>query len=286
MMSDEIKLQLLVDPELPAVLQDVVCFESGATPEQTRDPSLWTYNHHGEGFTSQSPGALTRLFEDLVSGRPFPITLGLRKVGGVDSIIAAALFLHRDLALHSTTPGLVALVDLVHRQGPTFYAHFEDDVARFLRGLEDFFPFGLSKQEYGERLGTSVQWVRDLVLDNTLPNFGLPRPSVRILEVGTRGFVVADTDRPSIEAWMPLFRQGHLRGLLLGPIDGDHRQVLIARKSPQVGFDLEQAALHLNEMEVLSGGERDWVVEGNFLRSPTGGSLLLVGLLLDLLLRM
>jgi hypothetical protein len=281
----ELSFQVSIDPHLPPVVEGAVSFETGASRAQVSDPKLFAYEHHGEGFGPNDPGALTRFFEDLILGTPFPLVFATHRVGGLDTILATALFLHRDLATHPGMPGLVAAADLVHRRGHPFLGHVEPDLARFFQGLEGYFTGSFSKKELGEKLTLAVQWVREYVLEGRLPDIG-PRPQpIRVLDVGTNGFVLAATDRPSIEAWVDLYRQGFLRGVLVGPDEGDFRQVVASHKSERVTFDLGKALLHLNELEVLSGGDAEWSLDGLYLFGPPIGTTILVGHLLEVLLR-
>lgn len=285
MQAIELTFQVLVDPSHPPITEGAVSFETGASKAQTQDPDSFAYEHHGPDFGPQDPGALTRFYEDLVLGTPMPLTMALREVSKIDTLVAVALFLHRDLPVHPSTPGLVAAVDLIHRRGPALLGHVGADLARFLQGLEMFFAPRLSKEERGERLGTAAQWVRGFILDGELPNMGPIAPSVRVLDMGTNGFVLAESERPGVEAWSELYRQGFLRGVVLGPQDGDFRLVQASKKSERVPFDLTRAALLLNELEGLTGGTPSWQVEGLTLFSPPEGTTLLVNYLLEVFLR-
>lgn len=276
--------QVLVDPTHPSILEGAVSFETRATRAQLA-PGV-AYEHHGEEFSADDAGALTRFYEDLILGVPMPLTLSLHKVEDLDAILATALFLHRDLTLHPNTTGLVSAVDLIHRRGPAFYGHVDEDLARFLHGLQDYLGQETSKQERGVRIGTAAQWIREYVLDGTLPNLGPHAPRVRVLDVGTNGFVLAESDQPSPKCWEVLYRLGFLRGVVLGPlVDSERRTVLVSKKSSHVQFDLARAALHLNELEVLSGGDSEWEVSGEYLTSPTEGSVVLANYILQVLLR-
>lgn len=275
METTDLTFQVLVDPAHPPLVEGAVSFELGPADR----PKL-AYNHGPE-----DPGALTTFFEDLVSGVPMPLTLAIRSVGGLDTILAVALFLHRELAIHPAMPGLVAAVDLIHRKGPPFYGHVEADLGRFLRGVSGFFPEGLSKEVRGERIGTAAQWVRAYLMEGTLPNIGPQPPRGRILDIGTNGFVLADAEKASEEGWDDLYRKGFLRGVLLGPPDGDFRTVVASKKGPQVEFDLNKAAMILNEVEALSGGEPGWEVKGLYLFSPPIGTTVQVSYLMEVFLR-
>ena len=275
---------MVIDPTVPSLVKDAISFETGASRTEASEP--FVYEHHGEDFTSSDSGALTRFHEDLILGTPLPLTFATRSIGGIDTLVAIALFLHRDLAVHPGTPGLVTAVDLIHRRGAPFLGHVEVDFARFLRGLKDYFPPGASKQEVGERIATATQWVRDYVLDGNLPNIGPRVTKPRVIEVGTNGFVFAEAKKPSVDAWADLYRLGFLRGFIIGPEDRDFRHVVASRKSDRVSFNLQQAEIHLNELERASGGDPSWkVADGAFLLSPPDGSLILVSHMLGVFLR-
>lgn len=284
MQAAEIKLQLTVDPSLPPVVEGSVCFETGARPDQV---GPLVYEHHGEGFSADSPGSLARFFEDLTSGMPLPPMMVLHDIAGPDSVLACALFLKRDLLIHPATPGLVYSVDFVHRRGSTFFGHLDPGLARFLRALGTFFPQTLPKRERAERLGTAIEWVKGFLFEGTLPNIGPLPAETQLIDIGTNGFVVATTESPSEETWDNLFRQGFLRGVLLGPEDSAGlRQVVAARKHEQVGFDLLKAETMLNDLEILSGNvEEKWSRNGHFLHSPASGTSQMVSLLMEVFLR-
>jgi hypothetical protein len=267
-----LQLQVVVDPELPPLVEGAVSFETGSTERR-----LHVY---GPGAV----GPLVAFFEDLIVGAPMPLVFATHKVAGPHTVVAATLFFCRELAIHPATPGLVYAVDLAHRFGDAMLAHVDADLARFLRGLHGYFPAGLSKRAQGERLATAMQWVRVYIVEGDLPNLGTRPEEVRVLDVGTNGFVLAETQTPSVEAWETLYRAGHIRGVVVGPQEGDFRTILCARKSSQVGFDLERIAPVLDELERLSGGEPGWSMVGNYLHSPAQGSAVLLSHILEVLL--
>lgn len=279
----ELSFQVVLDPTVQPVVKGAITFETGASLVESAEP--FVYEHHGDGFDLHSKGALTKFYEDLLLGTALPLTFATTRVKDIDTLVAISLFLYRDLAIHPSTPGLVTTVDLIHRYGPTFLGHVEADLARFLRGVKDYFPVGLSKQEVGERLTTATQWVREYLVDGNLPNIGPLATKPRIIEVGTNGFVLAEARKPSVDAWGDLYRQGFLRGVMVGPPVGDFRYVVASRKSERVEFSLEQALVHLNELERISAGDPSWRIEGNFLYSPSDGSLTLPSHLLGVFLR-
>jgi hypothetical protein len=277
------ELRLYFDPLAPAVLEGAVTFETGASNQQVIDPTLWAYEHHGEGFGEADPGALTCLYEDLVLGRPTPPSFVLNRVGDSDALVAAALFLYRELVLHPSTVGFVAQVDLVHRRGFSAMGHLDADMGRFMRLLRGYFPEHLSQQETAERLPLAVGWVRDWLLESRLPALGASFPIPTVLDRGPGGFVVAETLGSLPEGWIELYRLGMLRGVLFGPRKGTLLPVLVSRKSSFVPLDLYQAAFRLNEVEVHLGGLPRWAVDGDWLWGPPEGSLVLAHRIVQIL---
>lgn len=281
-----VDLRVRIEPGLPAIVPDSISFETGATRAQAADPDLFVYEHHGKEFSGADPGALTSFFEDLILGRALPLSFATTGIHDVDVLTAIALFLHRDLAIHPNMPGLIAAVDLVHRRGLPALAHIEADLARFLCVLRGYFPEkGLTKREFGDRLATSVGWIRDYVMDGRLPHTGLPLTLVRILQAGTNGFVLGETTGPLLDGWVELYRQGYLRGLLVGPDRDGRRLMLASRKSPYIAFDLPMAARLLNQMEGAMGELPEWESDGLWLKSPSDGTLILTSHAVEVLIR-
>lgn len=275
----DIELRVILDPTFRGPVEGAVAFETGATVEDLRNPDLLVYEHIGP------IGALTRFYEDLILGRAMPLHMAIQGAKDIDTILAAALFLKRDLAIHPSMPGLVASCDLVHRYGATVLGHLESDLGRFLRLLRAYLPPNLGKEDTGARLVTAVEWVQDFVLNNRLPHLGRPWPDVRVLDRGTNGFVLAETVGFLDEGWVELYRQGFLRGVLVTPQDGQERRtVLVSRKSPYLPFDLGKASAILNDMERAMGEVPGWKTEGDlWLRGPAGGTLILLADLLKVL---
>jgi len=274
----QLQLEVLIDPELPPRVEEAVSFETGGQKRlHVYGPPTIPGIHQG--------GALLTFFEDLIAGAPMPLVFAMRRVTGSHAVTAAALFLDRTLVMCPATVGFVYIVDLVSRMGDSVLGHVEPSLAQFLRGLAAYFPDGLSKMEQGERLSTAIQWVRSYLLEGTLPNIGPVAPHVRVLDVGTNGFVLASTPRIGPEGWETLFRWGHLRGILLGDEDKGLRPVLAARKGRQVGYDLERLVPLLDELEQLSGALPGWVVQGNYLSSPPDGSAVLLEHLIQVFLQ-
>lgn len=255
-------LKVSLDPDAPAVLPDTLTFETGANLQQVADPTTFAYNHHGPGFGAAHPGALTAFFEDLVLGRPMPLRMVARGIEGVDTVVAFAFFLQRDLAIAPRAPGFVGTVDFLHRRGMTAMGHTDPELEQLVCLLNE--PEG----SLSEWLPRAIGWVRDYVLEGKVP--GTPRAAdVRELDRGTNGFVVATTAGQQLQrAWVELYRRGHLRGVLFGPECQGFLPVMMSRKSAYVDFDLAKAAAILNEMELGMGMEPSWTLDGLWLSTP------------------
>jgi hypothetical protein len=285
----ELELNVRIEKDLPPVVDGAVSFETGATREQLNDPAIVAYEHHGEGFTTSDQGALSAFFEDLLLGRPMPLVLATPRIQDVDTLVAISLFLHRDLATHPNMPAFVYVTDFVHRMGLPALAHLDDHLARFFSALRAYFPDkGLSQRETSKRLQNALGWVRQYIHEESIPLVGSP-PEVRIqvIDRGSNGFVVAEGTGPLLDGWVELYRQGHLRGLLVGPALNDRRQALVARKSLFLPFNLEMAARIFNQMESAMGEDPAWSMAPNglWLEGPKEGTLILVQDLLKVLTR-
>ena len=268
-------LQIFVEAKAPPVLDGALTFETGATLAQTTSPTLWAYEHHGESFGQVNPGALTCLYEDLALGRPTPSAFVTRRINDIDTIVAAALFLYRDLLTLPGTTGLVAQTDLVHRRGLAMTGHVDPDLALFFRLLRGYFPDGLGRAAQNERLCTAVGWVREYLTTGKLPALGARFPCPTVLDTGPGGFVVAEARGSMPEAFFELYRRGFQRGVLFGGRNETRLPTLVARKSLFVPLDLARAMHRLNEAEVVAGGRAAWLCDGDWLWSPPEGSLLL-----------
>lgn len=277
-------LTVKIEPDLPPVVEEAVSFETGASKD---DMGQWgVYEHHGDEFDTQSRGALPHFFEDLLLGEPMPLVFATKSIKDVDTLVAIALFLHRDLAIHPAMPGFVYTVDFIHRLGLPALAHVDEDVGRFVSFLRSQFPEkGLSKRETGDRLKQAILLIREYVMQGNLPHLGKPPEKPRVLNVGTNGFVVAQTTGNLFDGWVELYREGFLRGLLVNTGDGDRKHVMAARKSPCVPFDLMMGAHLLNQMESAMGELPEWSSDGSWLSGPSEGTLILVADILKVLTR-
>lgn len=270
-MSQELRLEVIVDPALPPVVEGAVSFETGAS-----ELGLHVYG---------PPSPLQAFYEDLISGAPMPLVFAAKGVSGPHTALAAALFMDRTLVLHPSTVGFVYLVDLYSRIGDAALAHTDPSVAHFLSGVRSVFRT-TSRDELGRQLSLAVNWFRDHLLEGSVPNLGGTQSVPDVLDVGSNGFVLAWAKAPSRLAWESLFRWGHLKGVLIGdPNKEGFRDVIIARKTVKVGFELERVHVVLNELESLAGNTLKWNLEGNYLCSPFGGSAILIRHVVNVLVR-
>jgi hypothetical protein len=267
------ELNIRLEKNLPTVVSDAVSYETGCTRAQLADPSITAYEHHGAEFTTSDRGALPALFEDLILGRPLPLTLATRSLQDVDTLVAITLFLHRDLAIHPATPKLVYTVDFLHRLGLPALAHIDVADARFFASLRAHFPEGLSQHETASRLASAVDWLREYVLNGTIPVVGPEPTPVTILNQGDNGLVVAKTSGDLWDGWVDLYSLGFLRGILIS--EGGRKRVLAARKSLHIAFDLPRAEGLLNYLEKSAGQAPGWQVtnDGLWLEHRAGTAL-------------
>lgn len=272
------ELNVRVEKSLPILVPDAISFETGASRVQVETPELFAYEHHGSEFTAMDRSALVRFYEELILGRPLPATFATRGIQDIDTVVAIALFLNRDLATLPATPEFVYTVDFVHRLGLPALAHIDESKARFLSALRQYFPeTGMSQRELSERIVSSVTWIREYLQDGTIPILGQqPNSDVRVIDHGTTGFVIAETRGSLVDGWVELYRLGFLRGALIRLV-GDRKQVLVSRKSLYVPFDLQLAARLLNQLESAMGESSEWRVtpDGLWLESGAVTALLL-----------
>ena len=271
---EELRFQVvLLDPKADRRVQGAVAFGDFEVVK-------------GEGVVYPKDG-LREFFEDLIQGRPFPLTLVTDGVDTIGVLVALTVFLHRDLAIHPTTPNLVVAADMVDLYKHAGLAHIDRDLARFFGFLSRYLPSGLSRQEQETRLVSAITWLRQYVVDGTLPALPAEFPTPRILNRGTNGFVVAEAPvwKDLEDGWVELFRQGFLRGVLFGAVQDDRRHVLVARKSPYLQFDLFKAAEILNEAERAMGELPGWEANELWLRGPLDGTLIWASAIVEVLIR-
>src|SRR6185436_6453728 len=132
-------------------------------------------------------------FDDLILGRPMPLTLITSGLNRIDTLIAMTVFMSRDLAIHPVTPNLLVAAELVDRYQLAGLAHIDRDLARFFTFLAAYMSSTVNRKEQESRLSTAVAWVREYILGGVLPALPPEPPIPRILDKGTDGFVVAET---------------------------------------------------------------------------------------------
>jgi len=284
-------LNVRIEKDLPTIVPDAVSFETGLSRAQIEDPSLIVYEHHGPEFSASDKGALPSFYEDLILGRPMPTVLATPRIQDIDTLLAIALFLHRDLATHPNTAGVIYTIDFAHRLGLPALSHLDDKLARFFSALRTHFPDeGLGQRELSKRVQSAVGWLREYIHDGTIALTGkLSRAKLRILDQGTTGFVVAtdESNGSLFDGWVELYRLGFLRGILIKKAPADKNHILIARKSLFLPFDLQKACHILNQMEASMGELPDWKVspDGLWLWSPEEGTLILLKHITKVLVR-
>jgi hypothetical protein len=232
---------------------------------------------------------LTTFYTELLLGKGLHLRFAIPRVSGLDIVLAMALFLNRDTLLQPKTPGLVMLVDLAVKHGPQMLSHAEADLTNFLVFLQSYVVQDsekLTKIELGERLSSAIGWIRDYLMDDRLPHLGSSaQDEVRVIDVGSNGFVLATTTDDAEEAWFDLFRAGHLRGVVLGPEKNGRRDVFACRKSLLVDFDVRRAAFLLTEVEQAFEGTGEWLATDRSVKSPEGGTILSIANMLEVFLR-
>jgi hypothetical protein len=261
-----VDIRVTVDPDLPELLNEPVV-------------AFGYFKGFHAGLTIYEPvglgSALSRLYIDLICGKSLPLTFFTRSVQHLEAIIAASLFLDRELVLHPKAAELVSAVELVTQLREGGLAHVERDLGRLLLLIDGYLCSApMTREEQGRKLGEVVQWLRNYALEGRLP--ALPRESEppTILDRGTNGFVLATASGSLVDAVVELYRQGHLRGLVLQPLEAGRERVLAFRKSPHVRFDLQTAQTHLNAVEAALGQPGRWSDERFLLASPKEGTLI------------
>lgn len=278
-------LEVRVDPKLKGLVEGSISFETGLTRAQAADPTSYAYEHHGAEFSDIDPGALSSFVEDILLGRPMPTKFAASRLS-VDTVFAIALFLHRDMATHPRLPGIVHSVDLAHRRGVQGLAHIEPDLVDLVLLMSETLSAHRRPKELAETMQLAVRWAYDFVHERDGVPLGPHIPQPQIQDVGTNGFVLAELPRGAMTlGWLRLYQQGYLRGVLLGPQNGDSRVVLASRKSVFVPFNLVKAADILNEVEVSLGKPPAWKADELWLYSPPHGTSIRVADLMEVFLR-
>ncbi len=286
------QLHVHVQRDLPPVSPGAISFETGAgrdevLQEEPREDGAVLYEHHGEGFSPESEGALSHFYRDLLLGRALPLTFCTRRVADLDTLVALGLFLHRDWAIHPRMPSLVGQVDLAHRGGDALLAHVDQELADLFHNVRLYFALGIGPRDVGERLPLALGWVKDY-LDTGTVSLPVPRPQIEVLDVGSNGFVYARAPQGGDlrDAWLALYRAGHLRGLCVSPTSDQRLHARVQKKSAYLDLDLHRAAQALNTVESVMGEPATWAVLGDLtLVSPATGTRLGAPDLLNILQR-
>ncbi len=270
----ELQFEVLIDPDLESEVEGVVAFGDFKSPKETAI------------IYPADASALASFYRDLILGRPFPLSFRVRRLDSLGKLLAMALFLHRDLAIHSRMPSVVASVSFVDHMGIVGLAHVDPELSRFFKFLSSYLPSDLPKTKQMDRIKTVVEWIGEYVREDRLPSLPPKSPSPLVFDSGTDGFVLAENKRGSMDdGWEDLFRRGYLRGALFGPDKDGRRIVLAARKSPFLAFDLRKAAEILNEAERAMNEPPEWVTDGLWMEGPKDGTLLLVSAITQVLVR-
>ncbi len=274
-----------INADHPAVVPDAVSFETGGSRKQAADPELWLYEHHGEDFGWADPGALTSFFEDLIHGRSMPEKFASKAIRDIDTLVAIALHQNPALAVCPNSLKLVTAADLVHRRGAVGMAHVDPEMMQFFRFIRGLFPKGLAKRDFDTRIAQVVGHIHEFLGNDQLPQMGREPDPPTILDRGTHHFVVAETHGSLGEAWVHLFRNGFLRGVVFSEERVGRRQVLGGKKGPHVPLQLETAVQLLNEVERAMGELPEWRCDALWLYGPPDGTSMLVSHLLEVLIR-
>lgn len=270
---EELRFEVLVDPSLDAEVENAVALGDFKSPGGTAI------------IYPDGPSTTSIFYGDLILGKPFPLTLVMRRLDSLGKLLTLALFLHRDLAIHPRMPSLVASASFVDHMGLVGMAHIDPDLARFFKFLSSYLPPDLPKTQQKDRIVTVVGWIGEYVREDRLPALPKAPPAPSVFDRGTNGFVLAETQGSLEDGWVDLFRQGYLRGALFGPDLNGRRKVLAARKSLFLAFDLKKAADILNEAEAAMGEPSGWATDGLWLEGPEAGTLLLVSAITQVLVR-
>lgn len=257
-------LRVTVDPDLPTELDE---------PAVAFGP--FQGSHAGLVIYAPSPGAssLSRLYVDLICGRPLPLTFLTRSAQNIETVVAVSLFLDRELCLHPKAASLVSAVELASQLQEGGLAHVDRDLARLFVFIDGYLCGShVDKVEQGRRLQQAVCWLRDYVLSGGLPSLPRAGEPPTVLDRGTNGFVVATAGPRLVDAVIDLYREGHLRGVVFSSTETGRERVLAFKKSSYVRFDLQAAEAHLNSVEGTLGQPARWKANRFLLSSPPKGT--------------
>lgn len=262
----ELQFQIVVDPEVDRHVEGVIAFG----------------DFEGDAAIYPEIGGF---YGDLIQGRPLPMVMVVRQLTP-SLVVAATLFLHRELVLEPATGGLVGAMAIADRLGLAGMAHIDRDLARFVKMLGRQFPRGLGREEQRKRVEQAVEWVRQYILAGELPALPPEPKPPRVLDTGTGAFVVAEAPGPLEDGWVELYRQGFIRGVLFSPAVEGRRKALAARKSVYVALDTRRGAETFNEAERAMGELPGWRSEELWLWGPDEGTLLLPTHIVEVVIRL
>lgn len=257
-------IRVTVDPDLPTTLTEPVV--------------AWgAFEGTCAGLTVYGPGpgatALSRLYVDLICGRPLPLTFLTRSARDLETVAATSLFLDRWLCLHPWASTLVSAVELATHLHEGGLAHVGRDLARLLVFVDSYVKAPLGKrEEQGVRLQQVMTWFRGYAERGELPSLSRAPEPPTLLDRGTNGFVLATAAGSLVDAVIELYRGGHLRGVVFSAVGAGVDRVLAFKKSPYIRFDLQAAAAHLNSIEPTAGTSGPWKVDRLLLAGPPRGS--------------
>jgi hypothetical protein len=274
--SQTVELYVAIDPQLPRELKEPVVAWGDFVSSH---PGVVIYEAEG---VSQ----LSRLYVDLICGRPMPVQFVTRSLDDIAVVVAIALFMDRHLVLNPKVGGLVSAVEMVGALGAAGLAHVDRDLGRLFTFIEVylFSEDKPAKKVMEQKLSSALQWVREYVLEDKLPSMPFEHSDPKVLDIGTNGFVLAEVEGTAsmILGVVELFRQGHLRGVLFRG-----SSVLGFRKSLHLKIDFEEALGRLNKAEAVLGQTGEWriIPGGLYLESPPGGTAIPREVLISALLR-
>lgn len=266
---EALRFQVIIDAKLDRNADNVLAFGTFEVTNGTAYPD----------------DGLQAFYEDLLLGKSFPLTFITRGLHSIGKLVAVAFFLQRELVLMPRASSLVMAASLTDRLGIAGLAHIDRDLAGFFRFVEAYLPPGLSRKEQQERIGVAVEWIRQYLQEDRFPSTPREPPPPRVLDVGTGGFVVAESVVAVEAAWIELFRRGYLKGIVVTPAVDGRRKALVARKSAVVAFDLPKALAIFNEAEGAMGEPQEWGADELWLRGPKRGTLVPLENLLEVLVR-
>lgn len=271
-LMSELQFQVVLDDQTPREITNSVGFGDF----EVKDDVSVVY----------AQDCVQQFYQDLVQGRPLPLTFKARGIPNLGTFFALFLFLQRDVVLAPKAHVLVSAVSLFDTFGIAGLSQVDRDLSRLLQHLSGFLRIPpKTPEDQNSFLQYAVMVCREYVLEGQLPNLPPELPPPSILDRGTNGFVLASTSNPNLfEGWEELYRQGYLKGVLLCSGGKDRWLVLGSRKSLYVGLDLTKAAAVLNDAETAMGEPAEWRSDGLWLVGPPSGTLLLPNMVVRILL--